>query len=320
MSTATSHLPAFYDPTTNDKLWIERVDVVTAAASRRPSTPAKDDQLRICAFGVDCQVSFCTPGASLFVPGAVDDTTRTLDFLYRHFDRVSGLVFSLDTHTAFQVFHPAWWRDADGHHPAPMTTISHDDVVTGRWIARGDVNDALDYTKQLEADGRYVLTIWPFHGLVGGLSHALVPSLMEYALLHGLARDVPARFEQKGTHPLSENYSVLSPEVKSVNGTVVGAFNDALFEHLLSFDRIYVFGQASSHCVAATLRDLQQRLLERDPSALKKIYILEDCMSPVPAPPLSPLPPGLDFPRHAAEALAAFRDAGMNVVRSTDPI
>ncbi len=318
----TSH-PDFYDPGTNDTLWIERAAVVTASAAARRkrdhSSRADDDDVRICAFGIDCQVAFCTPGASLFVPGAVDDTTRTLDFLYRHIDRLTGLVFSLDTHNAFQVFHPAWWVDASGAHPPPMTTISHDDVVTGRFIPRGTREAALDYTRQLEASGRYVLTIWPYHGLLGGLSHALVPSLMECALYHSVLRDQPTRFEQKGTQPLTENYSVLAPEVTSINGSVVGAFNDALFDHLMSFDRIYVFGQAKSHCVPATLRDLHLRL-QHDPSSLAKIYILEDCMSPVPAPPLSPLPPGLDFPRLADEAIAAFRAAGMNVVKSTDPI
>jgi hypothetical protein len=57
-----------------------------------------------------------------------------------------------------------------------------------------------------------------------------------------------------------------------------------------------------------------------DPALAKKIYILEDCMSPVPPPPLNPLPPSLDFPRIADEAIADFKRAGMNVVRSTDPL
>ena len=51
-----------------------------------------------------------------------------------------------------------------------------------------------------------------------------------------------------------------------------------------------------------------------------RIHILEDAMSPVPAPPLEPLPPGLDFPRVADEAMRAFREAGMRVVRTTDPL
>jgi nicotinamidase-related amidase len=315
-----SHLPAYYDPHHNDRVWIERVDVVSNAAAARARAPAQADTVRICAFGIDCQVAFCTPGASLFVPGAVDDTTRILDFLYRHVDAITGLVFSLDTHNAFQVFHPAWWTNAAGEHPAPMTTITHDDVVASRWVPRGSLQDALDYTAQLEATGRYVLIVWPLHALLGGVSSSLVPSLMEYALFHSLVRNTPTHFEQKGTHALTENYSVLSPEVRRINGVVVGAFNDALLDHLLTFDRIYVFGQASSHCVSSTLLDLQTQLQARDPAALSRIYILEDAMSPVPAPPLSPLPAALDFPARAKESLAAFAAAGMHVVRTTDPL
>ena len=43
-------------------------------------------------------------------------------------------------------------------------------------------------------------------------------------------------------------------------------------------------------------------------------------MSPMPAPPLEPLPPALDFPRVADGALQDFRAAGMRVVRTTDPL
>jgi hypothetical protein len=51
-----------------------------------------------------------------------------------------------------------------------------------------------------------------------------------------------------------------------------------------------------------------------------RIYILEDAMSPVPAPPLNPLPAALDFPRVADAAIQRFREAGMHVVRTTDAL
>ena len=54
-----------------------------------------------------------------------------------------------------------------------------------------------------------------------------------------------------------------------------------------------------------------------DRSKMGRIHILEDAMSPVPAPPLEPLPPGLDFPRVANEAMRTFREAGMKVVKTT---
>lgn len=317
-------LPSFYEDARAGMLYLERAAEVAEAARRYAAThhvkPAREDTVRIAAFGIDVQVGFAIPGASLFVPGAVEDTQRTLRWLYSNLDRVTELVFSLDTHRAFQIFHPAWWRDAGGLPPAPLTVITAADIKAGRWSATRFPEESLAYCEQLEASGRYVLTIWPYHTLLGGLSHALVPAMMEASLFHSLVRDVQTHFELKGENPLTENYSVLSPEVTELKGQKVGEFNTRLFEHLLSFDRVYVFGQAKSHCVLSTLRDLQQHIERTDPSKMGRIYILEDAMSPVPAPPLDPLPAALDFPRVADEAVERFREAGMRVVRTTDAL
>ena len=61
-------------------------------------------------------------------------------------------------------------------------------------------------------------------------------------------------------------------------------------------------------------------MLATDPKLAEKIWILEDAMSPVPAPPLSPLPDHLNFPQLADEAIERWRRAGMHVVRTTDDI
>jgi nicotinamidase-related amidase len=316
--------PSFYDPNKVDGLWIERAALVAeearAQAERLGIEPAAKDKVRIAAFGIDCQVGFCTPGASLFVPGAVEDTRRTLDWLYNNMAKLTGLHFSMDTHRVFQIFHPVFWVDDKGNHPAPLTPIFHEEVRAGRWIPTVHPKECLEYTKRLEEAGKYVLTIWPYHTLLGGLSHALVPALMEAAIFHAIARRAQTHFETKGTHAMTENYSVLSPEVKELSGKAVGAFNAPFMRLLLDYDRVYVFGQAKSHCVLSTLKDIQEHVEKTDPALAKKIYILEDCMSPVPPPPLNPLPPSLDFPRIADEAIADFKRAGMNVVRSTDPL
>ncbi|QSQ24082.1 nicotinamidase [Pyxidicoccus parkwayensis] len=317
-------MPRFHDAARAGQLQLERGAEVAEEARRYAAEhrirPAREDKLRIAAFGIDVQVAFCTPGASLFVPGAVEDTQRALRFLYSHLDRITGLVFSLDTHRAFQIFHPSWWRDAEGRPPAPLSVITSADVRAGRWQATRHPEESLAYCERLEASGRYVLTIWPYHALLGGLSHALVPAVYEASLFHALVRDTPTHFELKGEHPLTENYSVLSPEVTEVKGQKVGEFNTRLFEHLMSFDRVYVFGQAKSHCVLSTLQDLRQHIERTDRSKMGRIFILEDAMSPVPAPPLTPLPPALDFPRVADAAVEDFRSAGMRVVRTTDPL
>src|SRR5258706_9378999 len=222
-------LPRFYDRAAVSTLYLERAALVTDVASearaRHAIPEAREDRERIAAFGIDCQVAFCTPGASLFVPGAVEDTVRAIEWLYRNLPRVTTLVLSLDTHSVHQIFHPAAWGDAEGRHPEPFTVISTDDVRRGRWIpalrpeAVDDVRAlCLEYCEQLEKSGRYVLTIWPYHALLGGTSHALVPSLMEAALFHAVARRTETGFEMKGRGATTENYSRLSPEVPPPGG------------------------------------------------------------------------------------------------------
>jgi nicotinamidase-related amidase len=322
--------PRFYHRELVGTLHLERAalvtDAATAARTAHRIPEARADRERIAAFGIDCQVAFCTPGASLYVPGAVEDTVRSIEWLYRHLARITTLILSLDTHTVHQIFHPAAWVDAEGRHPAPFTVISTDDVRTGRWIpvlrpeGVADVRAlCLEYCERLEKSGRYVLTIWPYHALLGGASHALVPSLMEAALFHAVARRTETVFEMKGRAAVTENYSVLSPEVRELGGRAVGHFNTGLFELLVGHDRVYVFGQAKSHCVRSTLLDLMEECRRRNPALLARVHILEDAMSPVRPPPLDPLPPALDFPRVAAEALRTFAAAGMRIVRTTDP-
>jgi len=317
-------LPSYYDPRQVETIYTERAGLVAdeaiEARKKYGISPAGRDKVKIAAFGIDVQIGFCTPGSSLFVPGAVEDTRRATEWIYRHMDVLTGLHFSMDTHRVFQVFHPAWWMDKDGNHPSPLTPITSAEVMRGDWIPIAHPRESLEYTKRLESTGKYVLTVWPFHTLLGGVSHALVPSVMEAAIFHSVARNRQTHFETKGTHAMTENYSVLSPEVTELGGQPVGGFNAPFFKMLLEYDRIYVFGQAKSHCVLSTLNDMRDRIQATDPSLADKIWILEDAMSPVPAPPINPLPPSLDFPAITARAFETFKKAGMHMCRTTDRI
>ena len=316
--------PSFHDPAKVSSVYVERAALVAEVAEdfrkQHRVPPSAADELRVAAFGIDAQIGFCTPGASLFVPGAVEDTQRTLAWLYANLDRITRLHFSLDTHHVFQIFHPTWWVDGEGKHPAPFTPITAKDVEDGRWTPVRAPNECLEYVKKLEASGKYTLTIWPYHTLLGGVSHALVPALMEATVFHSLVRSSDAHFETKGTQAMTENYSVLSPEVRELGGASVGTFNAAFFEMLMAFDRVYVFGQAKSHCVLSTLRDMQEHIAKVDPELSRKVYVLEDAMSAIPAPAIDPLPPALDYPRLTEQAFAELRAAGMNIVKTTDPV
>jgi nicotinamidase-related amidase len=80
----------------------------------------------------------------------------------------------------------------------------------------------------------------------------------------------------------------------------------------MSFDYVVVAGQAKSHCVAWTVQDILDRICAKDPLLARKVYLLEDCTSPV------VIPGVVDFTEQADAAFRRFKDAGMHVVRSTD--
>ncbi len=286
--------------------------------------PAAQDTTRVCLLLVDCQNTFCTPGFELFVAGrsgtgAVDDSRRICDLLYRNLGAVTEVVTTLDTHQALQIFHAPFLVDEDGRHPAPYTLVTAEDVAAGRWRVDPDAAALLGasdehlraYVEALAASGKYDLTIWPFHALLGGIGHALVSAIEEALFFHAIARRAPTRFEIKGRHPLTEHYSVLGPEVEhGPHGERLGGRNTALVEHLASFDAVLVAGQAKSHCVAWTVEDL----LADVPGLAPRLYLLEDCSSPV------VVPGAVDYTEDADAAFARFAEAGAHVVRSTEPL
>jgi nicotinamidase-related amidase len=329
-------LPQHYAPGRVAEVWRvpyeERADAAAAWAREHELRPAAEDAPAVCLLCVDCQNTFCLPGFELFVEGrtgtgAVDDTRRLCEFVYRNLDVVTRIVPTLDTHTALQIFHAAFLVDPDGNHPPPYTQVSEEDVLAGRWQPHPDAVHALGlddgyareylrhYVRRLAAGGKYALTVWPYHAMLGGLGHALVPALDEAVFFHSVARHSPPDFRIKGDHPLTEHYSILGPEVvDDHDGRPVAERRSALLEQLLAFDAVIVAGQAKSHCVAWTIDDLLAGIRATDVALAERVYLLEDCTSPVVVPGV------VDWTDDADAAFARFAEAGMHVVRSTDPI
>ena len=151
--------------------------------------------------------------------------------------------------------------------------------------------------------------------MVGGIGHAMVAAVEEAVFFHAIARQSPTRVEIKGRNPLTENYSVLRPEVtEDATGTPIAAANRDLVVHLLSFDTVIVAGEAQSHCVAWTVEDLLAEIRARDPRLAQKVVLLDDCTSPVVVPGV------VDFTEPAEAAFARFAAAGMRRALSTDPL
>jgi nicotinamidase-related amidase len=331
-------IPSHFDAAKVGEVW--RVPYQARAAEAKDWAkqhniqPAAEDKTRVCLLLIDVQNTFCIPDFELFVGGksgigAVEDNVRLCEFIYRNLGRISAIAPTMDTHTAMQIFHPIFWVNEAGEHPTPAATlITPEDIQQGKWkvnpaiansIAGGDYSSltshVLHYVKQLSDAGKYPLTIWPYHSMLGGIGHALVSAVEEALFFHCIARNSQTRYEIKGDNPLTENYSVLRPEVmEDVSGSPLAQKNTGLIQHLLEFDAVIIAGQAKSHCVAWTVADLLTEIQEKDATLAKKVYLLEDCTSPVVVPGI------VDYTEQAEEAFGRFAAAGMNLVKSTDAI
>jgi nicotinamidase-related amidase len=331
-------IPSHFNPHRVGEVWrVHYQDRATDAqnwAKQYGIQPAAKDKTKICLMAIDVQNTFCIPKFELFVggrsgTGAVDDNVRLCDFIYRNLGVISAIAPTMDTHTAMQIFHPLFWINDAGEHPIPAASIiTLEDVQKGVWkvnpavaysIAGGNYlalqKHALHYVKSLSDEGKYPLTVWPYHAMLGGIGHALVSAVEEAIFFHNIARHSQTLFEIKGGNPLTENYSVLRPEVLAGSDKrPIAQKNTRFIQKLLDFDVVIIAGQAKSHCVAWTIDDLLTEIVAQDPKLAKKVYLLEDCTSPVVVPGI------VDFTDQADAAFQRFADAGMHVVKSTQPI
>jgi len=315
--------------------------LATAAAGARAQhsiRPSAADETRVHLLLIDVQKDFCFPEGTLYVAGrsgtgAVDDSRRIAEFIYRNVGALTDITTTMDTHLAYQIFFPSFWLDkAD----APLTAhrvVTSDQISSGevrpnpaiaKWLCGGNYTwlckQVLHYTKELERAGKYQLYLWPPHCLLGSDGHALAGVIHEARLFHAFARTAQSNVEVKGGNPLTENYSVLRPEVLSrFDGNALAQRNTQFIQTLLAADAVVIAGQAASHCVKSTIDDLLGEISTQDPTLAKKVYLVTDCMSAV------TVPDGkggfaVDFTAQADTALQKFADAGMHLVKSTDPM
>jgi len=329
-------LPPFFDPASVGQIWPvpyqERASLARQWAQQHNIAPAAQDRFKIALIGIDIQNSFCIPGFELFVGGrtgdsAVKDNQRLCTFIYHYLAHITHIVATLDTHTAMQIFHPIFLVDDRGEHPSPLTLISHEDLLHERWKFNPDIASSLHidpdygqrhllhYAKRLKDREKYDLTIWPYHVMTGSLGNALVPAFEEAVFFHTIARSSQAEFDLKGDHPLTENYSAIGPEVRhGPDGELIADRNMRYLSLVQQFDAIIIVGQAKSHCLAWTVADLLEDIQATDPGMVSKIYLLEDCTSPVVAPGI------IDYTDAANQSFSHFAEVGMHLVRTDQPL
>ncbi len=220
------------------------------------------------------QNDFCTPEGSLYVRGAGQDIKNIADFIQRNDAEIDHIVLTLDTHHVIDISHPYFWVDAYGEHPEPYTEISYEEIQKGVWEAVYSKEEAKEYIKNLYKQGEFPHVVWPEHCIAGSFGAAIVEELLN--VLKDWSRK--GRFYQvyrKGFNPLTEHFGALRANVP-IESDVETQFNKELINTLQLYDNIFLAGEAKSHCVANTVKQMNE--IE---GLIQKLIILEDAMSDV---------------------------------------
>lgn len=234
---------------------------------------------------IDPQNDFCTPTgpggekATLFVGGADQDMKRLAAFVGKNTKRLKDIHCTLDSHQSIHIAHPMFWTNSNGERPGPFSQITHADVKNGVWrpFNPGWQSHALHYTSELEKHGRYILMIWPPHCLIGTWGHSLVPAVAEAFIKWEQETFSKVDFVAKGSNILTEHYSAVQADVPDDNDTTT-KLNTALIDTLVQADEILITGEALSHCVANSIRDIAANFGD---DHIKKFVLLEDTSSSV---------------------------------------
>src|SRR5213082_2502323 len=132
-------LPSFYD-TNHAAQWSYRPDpnaLLQAApdwSRQHGITGSARDGRRLHLLLIDVQKDFCFPEGSLYVAGrsgrgAIDDSRRIAEMIYRNLATISDITCTLDTHLAYQIFFPSFWLDKHDAPLAAFRTITSDEIA-----------------------------------------------------------------------------------------------------------------------------------------------------------------------------------------------
>jgi nicotinamidase/pyrazinamidase len=251
---------------------------------------------------VDPQNDFCVADdghghkGTLVVGGAQDDMRRLAKMVDRVGPKIDEIHVTLDSHQMVGIERPAWWKNSkDGSRPAPFTVLGLDAknrIVALKFENGQFVPTDVEYTtfrpslydrsrKYLKAlaDGkRYPHVVWTVHCVVGTWGWSIVPELAEALGRWEDKNFARVNYVVKGNNPYTEHFSGIKAEVPMPDDPTTQV-NTGLVQTLETADIIGLGGEALSHCVANTGRDIAA--LFSDPKYVQKITLLTDASSSV---------------------------------------
>lgn len=247
-------------------------------------------------FIIDPQNDFCNPSGSLFVNNADQDMIRLGYFINQCKNNIDDIMISLDAHNRYDIAHPLFWVDKDGNHPEPFTIISLEDIESEKWIPNdiffsGNFSNLFEenkheqvkiYAECLKENAKLDICVWPPHCIVGTEGFNIFNPLQNEIEKWEKERDLSSTKIIKGLDPFTEHYSAVSEEVQmaniSPNNNIYNLYK--IIRFIKKYDIIVFAGEASSHCVSSTIREINKEI-KNIPSLNKKFYLLKDCTSPV---------------------------------------
>jgi len=235
--------------------------------------------MKIQLLAIDPQKDFCDSNGSLYVKGGEKDMDRLALMIKRLVKKLDDIHVTLDSHHYFDVAHPIYWVNSSGKNPSPFTIIKPEDIENGTWTTSVPnlYQRSLDYVRTLKKGGRYDLCIWPVHCRIGTEGHAIMPNLLD-ALTEWEKSPAIVNKVTKGSNPYTEHYSAVRAEAIDPEDPTT-QLNTTLIKTLMEADIIAIAGEASSHCVANTVRDIANNF--GDDSYIQKLVYLKDASSPV---------------------------------------
>jgi nicotinamidase/pyrazinamidase len=122
-----------------------------------------------------------------------------------------------------------------------------------------------------------MLVSWPEHCLIGSWGHNVHAAVKKALDRWARSKLELVDFVTKGSNPLTEHYSAVQAEVPDPNDPST-MLNGRLIKTLSEADMVAIAGEALSHCVANTVRDIAKNFGEDN---IKKLVVLTDCTSSV---------------------------------------
>jgi nicotinamidase-related amidase len=224
---------------------------------------------------IDAQYDFCDKRGALYVPGAEKDMERLASFINTNDRDIFDVVLSQDTHHVIDISHPAFWVNKNGEHPAPFTQISVEDAENEVWTSIFGKTRGLNYLRALDKQGEFPHVIWPEHCIEGSKGAAIVDVVMDALKDRERRLNKHCTIIPKGKNQFTEHFGIMQASVELEYHTDT-QLNIPLLDSFTDYDTIYLAGEAQSHCVAVTVKQLLEY-----PGIAAKLIILKNCMSPV---------------------------------------